>query len=315
MVSVIIPCYNCAQTIDNTLHSLERQSYRDFEVLCINDGSTDSTKELLEQWKTAGTLNMRIIHKENGGVSSARNCGIDAAEGKYITFLDADDEYHGEFLARLVEGIEKYDADTAYCRLDKERNNVVNSAPPVVTKQTQEEAMHNLLYRLAEFGFYCYIYRRSIIERANVRFELGVKFGEDREFAWKYLCHCETASFVDAPMYWYQIMDGSAINGKASWRRTDSLYAVKRTEKYMQAHNVAFLPHFQDYMFQRDMWAVAKKFAVTQSKDLYKRLQKEFDVRVCMKRTAKDANKLVAIASWCYLIHPMLFYFVVRLKK
>lgn len=311
MVSVVIPCYNCENTIDDTLFSLERQSYKNFEVVCVNDGSTDATQERLEQWKATGGLNLQIVCKENGGVSSARNCGIDAAKGKYIVFLDADDEYHSEYINRLVKGIEQYNADTAYCRLDKIRENVVNSAKPVVTKQTQEEAMHNLLYRLAVFGFYCYIYRRDIIEKEHIRFDVNTKFGEDREFIWKYLCHCQTACFVDTQMYWYRVAENSAITGRTSWRRTDSLQGVRRVEQYMQEKGVLFLPKYKEYMFARDMWAVAKKFSEARNKELFARLRKEYDVKACMKRTAKDSNKLVKLASWFYLIHPKLFYWTV----
>ena len=315
VISVIIPCYNCSATINNTLENLKKQTYKDFEVICINDGSTDGTQEILEEWKATGFLRLNVINKENGGVSSARNCGIDVAKGQYVVFLDSDDEYHSEYLAMLGGAVEQYGADTAYCCLDKVRDNVMGVGNPTVTVQTQSEAMHNLLYRLGEIGFTCYIYRRDIIQQENLRFDLNTKFGEDREFAWKYLCNCRTVCFIDAPMYWYRIVENSAINGKASWRRADTLLAVRRIEKYMEDRNILFLPQLKDYMFARHMWAVAKKFAVTHDKELFVRLRKEYDVKSCMKRTAKDGNKLVAMASRLYLIHPNLFYWIVGLKR
>ena len=315
MVSVIIPCYNCANIIDETLVSLEQQTYKNFEVICINDGSKDSTEDHLEQWTKAGKLNMRVINKENGGVSSARNRGIEEAKGEYILFLDADDVYHREYISSLVSSIEQHDADTAYCWLDRVYDHVVNAVAPAAIKQTQSEAMHNLLYRMATLGFYCYIYKRSIICERNIRFDVNTRFGEDREFIWKYLCHCETVCLVDAPMYWYRLVDSSATGSKATWRRTDSLRAVKRTEQYMEENNCGFLPAFKDYMYARDMWAVAKKFSVSRSRELFKRLRKEYDVRSCMKRTAKDESKLVRMASWLYLLHPMLFFWAVGTRN
>lgn len=315
MISVIIPCYNCAATINSTLENLKNQTYKAFEVICINDGSTDETQRILEDWKISGILSINVINKENSGVSSARNCGIEAAKGKYIVFLDADDEFHSEYLAALGDAVEHNGVDTAYCRLDKVRDNVMRSRNLSAMMQNQSEAMQNLLYRLGEIGFTCYIYRRDIVQRENLRFDLNTKFGEDREFVWKYLCHCKTVCFIDAPMYWYRIVETSAINGKTSWRRADTLLAVKRVEKYMEERNILFLPYLKDYMFPRHMWAVAKKFAITRNKELFVRLQKEYDVNACMKRTAKDSNKLVALASWLYLVHPMLFYYIVGLKK
>lgn len=315
MVSVIIPCYNCSGSIEDTLMSLKKQSCKDFEVICVNDGSKDNTMEILERWKKLDDLNIKIINKENGGVSSARNCGIDAAVGEYIVFLDADDEYHEFFIDKLVKAVEENSVDTAYCCFNRERLNVKCPVEPMITKQTQYEAMRNLLYRINDIAFFCYIYRRDILEKYNLRFTPDTKFGEDREFIWKYMCNCQTACFVDAPLHWYRIVQNSATNGKSSWRRADTLLAVRRVEAYMEEKKIPFLPCLKDYMFPRHMWAVAKKFAVTHDKELFARLRKEYDVKSCMKRTAKDNNKLVALASWLYLIHPMLFYYVVGLKK
>lgn len=315
MISVIIPCYNCSATIDETLDSLQKQTYKDFEVVCVNDGSTDETKEVLECWKTVGTLNLTIIDKENGGVSSARNQGIEEAKGEYILFLDADDEYKAGSFAALADALEKSGADTAYCCLCKAHDQVVSVQDLTAIKQTQSDAMHNLLYRMGEIGFTCFVYRKDILLRENIRFDSNTKFGEDREFVWKYLCNCNTACFIDAPLYWYRVVETSVTNGPSSWRRADTLLAVRRIEKYMEERNISFLSHLKDYMFPRHMWAVAKNFAVTGNKELFVRLQKEYDVKTCMKRTAKDKNKLVALASMCYLIHPSLFYHIVRLKK
>ena len=129
------------------------------------------------------------------------------------------------------------------------------------------------------------------------------------------MCHCETAVLVDMPLYWYRVNLNSAIQNKASWRRTDSLKAVKRTEGYLKARNCSFYDQYADYCFARDMWAVAKKFAVSKDKELFVRLQSEYDVKPCMKRTAKDHHKLVALASVLYLIHPMLFYYAIGFSR
>ena len=258
-----------------------------------------------------------ICIEENGGVSAARNDGLKAARGKYILFLDADDAYHEEFVERLIDAAEQANADVAYCRLDRKYENVmaVDAKQAVYISQSQTEAMDNLLYRMGEFAFCCYLYRKDILKEKGIVFDCETKFGEDREFNWKYLCHCENAAFVDFPLYWYRVNQHSATKSKASWRKTDLLSAVKRIEAYLAENKCPYTREFNSYMYARAMWAVAKTFAVSGDKDLYKRLQKEYNVRTCMKRTAKDSNKIVTLASWCYLIHPSLFYYIVRLKK
>ena len=107
----------------------------------------------------------------------------------------------------------------------------------------------------------------------------------------------------------------SATKKKATWRRTDSLYAVRRTEEFLKASGCDFFEEYKSYMYARVMWAVAKSFAVSNDRELFRRLAKEYDVRLCMKRTSKDKNMLVAAASIIYLIHPSLFFYIIRLKK
>lgn len=315
--SIIIPCYNAAEYLDEALECLENQTCQDFEVICINDGSSDETLAKLMEWQKKESLEIRIIDKENAGVSSARNDGIQAARGNYILFLDADDGYHETFVQQMLDALEASGADISYCRLSRNYDAVmsadVSSVQPV--SHTQEEAMHNLLYRMGEFGFCCYAYRKDLLQKTGITFRAGTKFGEDREFNWKYLSHCSRAAYVDAPLYWYRRNDKSVTGSKASWRKTDLLQAVRRIETYLEENHCDFSHRFNDYMFARAMWAVAKAFAISSDKPLFDRLRQEYDVRTCMKRTARDQNKLVRIASWLYLIHPMLFYYTVGLKK
>lgn len=315
-VSVIIPCYNCEALVAETLDSLAQQTFRDFEVVCVNDGSTDNTQAVLEQWKAQNDVQMQIISKPNGGVSSARNAGIQAAEGKYLLFLDADDLYHPEFIRHLWEAMTQNGADIAYCWLN--RNKEILSAQHMEileVKKNQQEAMRDLLYRMAEVGFYCYLYRKDWVLREKLEFDVNTRHFEDREFNWKYLCHCKSAVLVDAPLYYYRVTANSATQKKTVQWRTDGLDATLRIEKYLEEKDCDYLNEVKGYLFPRVMWAMAKNYALGGAKDAYNRLGKEYDVKACMRRTAKDSNKLVALASRCYLIHPSLFYHILRLKK
>lgn len=315
-VSVIIPCYNCGALVGETLDSLVAQSFRDFEVVCVNDGSTDDTLAVLEQWKVNNGLQMQIVNKPNGGVSSARNAGIQAAEGKYLLFLDADDLYHPSYIQSLYDAMEQSGADVAYCWLNRSKEilSAEHTSVPVVS-QSQREAMHNLLYRMPDVGFYCYLYRKDWILREKLEFDANTRHFEDREFNWKYLCHCKTAVLVDVPLYFYRVTANSATQRKTVQWRTDGLDAALRIELYLEEKGCDYLSEVKGYLFPRVMWAMAKNYSLGGAKDAFKRLGKEYDVKACMRRTAKDSNKLVALASRCYLIHPSLFYYLLRLKK
>ena len=316
LISVIIPCYNCEAFIDETLKSLAMQTFRDFEVICIDDGSKDNTASKLKQWESQNAFCMQIVHQENGGVSRARNKGIQVAKGKYVLFLDADDLYHPTFIKRLWEAMSQSEADVAYCWFN--RNKEILAADyrerPVV-KQVQQEAMRNLLYRMAEVGFTCYLYRKDWILRDNLDFDVNTRHFEDREFNWKYLCHCCSAVLVDAPLYYYRVTAGSATQKRTVNWCTDALDAALRIEQYLAEKGCSYLDEVKGYLFPRVMWATAKDYALSGARDSYMRLAKQYDVKACMRRTTKDSNIMVSIASWCYLIHPLLFYYIVRLKK
>ena len=316
-VSVIIPCYNCAASVSETLESLAQQTYRDFKVICINDGSRDDTLEVLRQWEEKGTLHIEIIDQENGGVSRARNRGLEQADTEYVMFLDADDIYHKDYIFHIVAAAEQHHADVAYCRLSRELETVRGYCDEVrYQAHTQQQAMDKLLFEMYQYGFYCYLYHKSILDKYNVRFDVDTKYFEDREFNWKYLCHCTAGVWVDAPLYGYRVCETSAMQKTTSWQRTvSSLSAVKRVEAYLEQHRCEYLETLRSYLFQRVMWSVSKNIALCGDKALYKQLRQSYDVKSCMKRTTKDQNRLVSLASRLYLIHPMLFFYAVRLKK
>ena len=315
-VSIIIPCYNCQDLVGETLDSLAKQTYANFEVVCVNDGSTDATPSVLQEWKEKNLFEMQIVDKPNGGVSSARNAGIRAATGEYILFLDSDDLYHPTYIAQLLKAIKETKADVAYCWLSREYDAVFGERTEAnAVMQTQSQAMYNLLYRMPKVGFYCYLYRREWILREQLEFDENTRRFEDREFNWKYLCHCKSAVLLDDCLYYYRVNTNSVTQSKMVEWKTERLDAVKRVEAYMSRMNCEFLPELKNYLFQRVMWGTAKNYALGGAKDAFKRLGREYDVKACMKRTARDNNKLVALASWCYLVHPSLFYHVIRLKK
>ncbi len=111
-ISIVIPAYNVATFIHVALDSIVNQSYQDFEIVIVNDGSRDNTQEVLEAYAAKhADKDIRIIEQDNQGYSGARNTGIEAARGKYICLLDADDEYYPESLALRVRAFEKYDVD------------------------------------------------------------------------------------------------------------------------------------------------------------------------------------------------------------
>lgn len=113
-VSIIVPCYNVAPYVDACMDSLVCQTLRDIEIICVNDGSTDGTPALLRAWEERDSR-VRVIDRENGGLSVARNTGMELASGEYIGFVDPDDYVEHSMYARLLEEARRHDAEITGC--------------------------------------------------------------------------------------------------------------------------------------------------------------------------------------------------------
>jgi glycosyltransferase involved in cell wall biosynthesis len=213
-VSIIVPCYNAENTIKATIDSIKTQSYKDFEVILVNDGSTDNTLSIIEQNMVGSGLNFTIITHEDKGVSVARNTGIEASKGKYLMFLDADDIYHPSMVMYLVELIETTKTDTAFCSFTRNVDELPNVRFDNIGKATllnNYELQKNLLFQNIPNGMWSFIYKKQILDKFFIRFAPG-NIGEDREFTWKYLCHCESGVALDMRLYGYYDNPKSAIN-------------------------------------------------------------------------------------------------------
>ena len=147
MVSVIIPTYNRAATLARAMESALRQSYDDLELIVVDDGSTDGTKELVSSFSDA---RVRYVYQENAGACRARNRGVEEARGELIAFQDSDDEWLEDKLEKQVAFLEEQGADMVYCALDSffetgEREGVLPAKFPPV-KQSREETVRQMLF-------------------------------------------------------------------------------------------------------------------------------------------------------------------------
>ena len=117
-ISVIVPVYNTGKYLKTCLNSLVNQTFHDIEIICVNDGSTDKSAEIVQQYH-----NIKIINQKNQGLSVARNAGIEAATGEYIGFVDSDDWVDLDFFEKLYNSITKYNADIACATIKRRTNN------------------------------------------------------------------------------------------------------------------------------------------------------------------------------------------------
>ena len=202
MISVIVPVYNTEKYLDRCVQSILAQTYSNFELLLINDGSTDSSGVICDRYAEQDSR-VRVFHKENGGVSSARNLGLDNAKGEWITFVDSDDwiEY-----CSFDTFIKSADSDLIIASMCFEQSGNIGNFPTLGKLEYKE-----LDYILAEnIDHYSVcspcskIFKNSIIRDSRIRFNEKICFGEDSLFVKAYLLNAHSIRCVSDLCYHYQ---------------------------------------------------------------------------------------------------------------
>ena len=189
-ISVIIPVYNAESTLRRCVDSVLAQTYTDFECLLIDDGSTDKSGEMCDEY-AAKDSRVRVFHKENGGVSSARNVGLDNAKGEWITFLDSDDYIEEEFLGSIVNtGNAELIIGSCIWISDGGRRQLIDDIPSNVTDRNQifKEYLYSCTFNVP----WGKLFKRSIIVDNAIGFNVEMRFAEDLCFVYQYISHVIT---------------------------------------------------------------------------------------------------------------------------
>lgn len=209
-ISIIIPAYNTGAYLDRCLASVYHQKYQDWECIIINDGSTDNTQAIAEEWAKKDNR-FRVFSQENKGVSSARNLGLDNAQGELITFVDSDDTIETAFLQDFIENIEGEDT------IVLQDKNVINLDGEVISKRHQ---LIDAKYTLGKVRYDNEIFSpqvsnklfyKSIIEKYNLRFDTDMVLGEDDKFFLEYLKYISYLKTLSVSHYNYIHRQGSAV--------------------------------------------------------------------------------------------------------
>ena len=221
MVSIIVPAYNCIESLECCVGSIRQQTYTNFELMLVDDGSTDGSGELCDKLAAEDTR-IRVIHKPNGGVSSARNAGIDAATGGYITFCDSDDYLEPDYLEALIQAAESNpDCGHIWCCFQTVTGYQKENAAPNYTS-----AKSLLCYTLQDYMSlhemwldaepWNKLYRTDIVQTAKVRFPEDLSLGDDWLFNLAYIDASanEKIVVVTKPLYNYMRGNDESLDSK-----------------------------------------------------------------------------------------------------
>ena len=211
-ISVILPVYNAGTYLPQCIDSILRQNYRDFELVIVNDGSTDGSEKICGRY-AAQDSRIKFITQLNGGVSKARNAGMDAANGKYLTFVDADDWVDPDYLSILAGNMKE--GDLSVCDW---RDYVEQRATETIAQTISREQMMLLTLDLDSLkykGVVCKLFDMKIVAEHRLRFAEDIAFGEDTLFFFQYCAaSCGNVVLTNQTPYYCRFNSGSCCGSR-----------------------------------------------------------------------------------------------------
>lgn len=218
-VSVVVPVYNAEKYVKKTIESLVNQSYKNIEIIIVNDGSTDSSVSICEEFKDS---RIKIFNRKNEGLSASRQFGIDVAKGMYVCTIDSDDYYDCTFIEKMLRNIVENESDICICgRYDfidgTDKFRFIKLKCPLDTIQFTEVDISNRLFELGEHyvlsDSWNKLYRTQFIRESKVVFELPKQYnGNDMAFNYKLILHCPRISVINEPLLFHRIAEGSMVH-------------------------------------------------------------------------------------------------------
>ena len=232
LISVVVPIYNVEKYLPACIESILHQTYKYIEIILVDDGATDTCPQICDEYRNMDSR-VKVIHKSNGGLSDARNIGMDLANGKFITFVDSDDLLDHKFIEHLFHAMIASEADIAfceYCEIDESCMSKVDNSVGTITNFSNVECLENLYIPKKhgmEFVAWGKLYKLDLFKKHNISYPKG-KIHEDTFTTYKLYYFANKIVFLDAPRYYYRIRSGSIMSSKFSKARLSKLEAAKQ---------------------------------------------------------------------------------------
>lgn len=316
-ISVIVPVYNGEKYIHNIVNALCNQTFKSFEVLFINDGSQDGTKEILDGLKDkVFPFKIKVIHKENGGVSAARNDGIIAATGEYLCFIDADDMISDDYLEILYNAVNVTNSNIAVAWLTRSIGDLQKreEEKTEILKIPSTQFLRKFLYKGIKYTICACIFKKSCFTQAKIEFPVGYRYSEDVFVLWQLFAHEENITEVCCKIYYYYSNPESAMNKEIDVSRLTAVELIKKLEPIMDELNPEFSVEFKKFAVARHNWSIlwqaAKKLKTFKE---FKEFCKHFQMKEELKKLIAYPQLVLSASSLVYIISPFIYYCFIKL--
>lgn len=341
LVSIVVPVYRAESYLTECVDSILAQSAGDFELLLIDDGSPDGSGAMCDDYANQDGR-VRAIHKENGGVSSARNLGIEQAKGRYIVFIDSDDYVSPDYLGRLLDAEAEAAAGGKNVLVLSDYQPFSESGPEertfpaemtldLVPGGTTAQQFREMVFAFRVFPPYCKLYRADIIHARNLRFDTSIQTAEDFDFNRRYLEFVDRIRYIPAISYHYRVgykayrPSNHGVLGQSEIRSAHIMAngivsLAEKLELRGQMEDEISLWAANKHYFNRlpMLFAESAEVGVRERYRLYRQLTKDPVYRSTHKRgvklTEKSTTRLIARFFDCFAIW-WLFYKINGLRR
>lgn len=311
LISVIVPVYNVEKYLDRCIRSILNQSYSNLEIILVDDGSPDNSSQICDEY-SCRDCRIRVIHKENGGLSSARNAGIAVAKGDYIAFVDSDDWIDSQMYLKLMNAIQAQNSDIACCSFsyvyDCDGSHEYKYQPyqlPVQEKKIQTVEYETYMHDFSKYTLMFLIitvnklYRRSIFD--TIRFAEG-KRCEDEIIFHEVLANSRRISVIGDPLYFYYQSKQSITRGEDNWINCCFLVEALRGRSLFFS-NTPYKQSFEQCLGEYLLsvireWDKLRRFEAARAADelhFFRHLSKQ--VEIC-GRLSKKTRLLIRLFSY-----------------
>lgn len=319
-ISIIVPVYNVEEYLEGCIESILNQTFKDFELILVNDGSTDKSSEICNKYKEIDSR-IKVIHKDNGGLSSARNAGLNIARGKYIGFVDSDDTIHPRMYEILYDLIKKYKADMSFCRF-KRTYEIINEGHQEtkvmeVIEMNNIEAINSLYDK--EIGVNLVIacnklYNRKVFN--DISYEVG-RIHEDEFIAHRILYKCKKIAYTNNELYYYLQREGSIMSQISYKRKVDSLLSISDRMRFCKEIGLIDICNYISRMYEYNFFTLYKEICknINSETELLNEIRKDFIYSLNTLLRLKNYSVKEKINWIIFAINPGIYNFISNFRN
>lgn len=314
-ISVISPVYNGKNYIANLIKSLNRQKFKDFEFLLIDDGSTDDTVKIANRELKKTKINYKIISQKNGGQSKARNTGIKNARGEWIVMIDSDDTIQTNYLKNMYEVAESNKCDVVICDLNRvNESNIFHETNDLLNFENKngKEFFEDFILHKIEIGPCSLLINRNYLNDLKLLYNENSRYSEEFIFITHLLHSAKNVVHLKQKLYNYCLRSGSVSTGASVEKVVNGFNKIIESNVLFENCECEYCHVYRKYALARWVLATARFCSKNMNYKKYKRLLDELSYKRYVKKLFDFPDNKIKLASIVLVTCPYVFYFIFR---